>query len=522
VRIRTTSAALLGALLMVSPVAAGQIIGAPVRFDTADALKQILKRVEPSVPADLVAANPGAVLAADVVVRADGTVESVTLVTGPSGLEQPFVGALKQWVFRPFLRNGRPVRAVAMIDLALADPREEAFRKASNDYFSAQLACERALSTDARGAEPVCLQAVERSSALDASRRLERSNALGYHGVSLAAAGRDADALGRFEQAIAARQSASRGQRGDDAVDAGMAGLLAAAAGMEVRLNRLQAAAVRYATAISILERAIATLPEWRERYQPQLRDVMEQAATVKRALGESVEAVALEKRAAGVATPLPGAMPMRQLLGVLALGVTAPALTEDDVRQLTALVPAGKKLWFLAADQGFGDGGRMLVATLYLNPDGVRPGYRSGRAVTMRASWSPGTGPDAKRKWERWIESPYVHVPLAGREPDDVRGSDDRNRPAPIAQTPAEALTIEDAAAIVMLVRRSADASRNSGPGAVYTVVQPWTIDNIMPWSGGEVYVILRENVTVTGPGQRVTLRKTGAEWKIVEIQPW
>jgi len=252
---------------MASSAASGQVAGAPVRFDTADALKQVLKRVEPSLPLDVVAANPGAVLAADVVVRADGTVESVTLVTGPSGLEQPFVGALKQWVFRPFLRNGRPVRAVAMIDLALANPREEALRKASNDYVAAQLACERALATEARNAEPVCIQAVERSNALDTSSRLERANALGYHAVSLAVAGRDAEALGRFDQAIDARQRTARAQRGDAAVDVGMADLLAAAAAIEVRLNRLPAAAARYATAISILERAIAALPEWRERY---------------------------------------------------------------------------------------------------------------------------------------------------------------------------------------------------------------------------------------------------------------
>ena len=37
-----------------------------------------------------------------------------------------------------------------MIDLALANPREESLRKASNDYFAAQLACERALATDAK------------------------------------------------------------------------------------------------------------------------------------------------------------------------------------------------------------------------------------------------------------------------------------------------------------------------------------------------------------------------------------
>ncbi|HEY1308567.1 MAG TPA: energy transducer TonB [Vicinamibacterales bacterium] len=521
-KIRTASAAtLLAVLIMVSLASASQIGGAPVRFDTAEALKQTVKRVEPSLPPDIVAANPGAVLAADVVIRADGTVESVTLVTGPGALERPFVEALRQWVFRPFLRNGRPVRAVAMIDLALANPREESLRKASNDYLAAELACERALATDARSAEPVCLHAVSLSETLDASRRLERSHALGDHGISLAAAGRNADALARFEQAIAAHQDVLRAERSDSAADADMAGLLTAAAGMEARLNRLSAAAARYTTAISILERAIETLPEFRERYLPRLRNALEQAAVVKRALGESGEAAALEKRASDVSTSPPAAMPTRQLLGLLVLGTTAAALTEDDVRQVTALVPAGKKTWFLVAGESSGDGGRMLVATLYLNPDGVRLGHRWGRAVMMQAAWPERAASDTKRTWKRWIEWPYVHVPRAGREPDDVRGNDDRNRPVLVPKTPSEALTIDDAAAIVTLVQRTADGSRNLRTGAVYEAVQPWTIEDVTAWSGGDVHVHLRANVTVHGPGQRVTVRKM-AEWTIVEIQPW
>src|ERR1051325_8596207 len=66
-----------------------QTIGRPVRFDTAVAVKQLTKRVEPIFPPELVTANPGAVLAADLIVRANGTVESVTVVTSPTGLDPP-------------------------------------------------------------------------------------------------------------------------------------------------------------------------------------------------------------------------------------------------------------------------------------------------------------------------------------------------------------------------------------------------------------------------------------------------
>jgi hypothetical protein len=163
-----------------------------------------------------------------------------------------------------------------------------------------------------------------------------------------------------------------------------------------------------------------------------------------------------------------------------------------------------------------------MLVATLYLNPDGVRPGHRWGRALMVQAAWPENAAPDAKRTWERWVESPYVQIPRAGREPDDVRSNNDRNRPVLVPKTPSEALTIDEVVTIVTLVQRTADASRNGGPGAVYAVVQPWTIENVTAWSGGDVHVHLRKNVTVRSPGQRVTVKKTRAEWKIVEIQPW
>ena len=128
----STSCLLAGCLLTASVIPHAQPIGRPVRFDTDVALKQVTKRVEPVLPPDLVTANPGAVLAADVVVRANGTVESVTIVTAPPGLDTPLTAALQQWTFQPFLVNGRPVRAVVMIDVALADPRAEAERRSSD------------------------------------------------------------------------------------------------------------------------------------------------------------------------------------------------------------------------------------------------------------------------------------------------------------------------------------------------------------------------------------------------------
>ena len=125
-----------------SPAANTQTTGVPVRVDTAVALKQIMTRVEPPLSPELVAANPGAVLAADLVVRSDGSVESVTLIAGPQGFERALVTALRQWTFKPFNVNGRPARVVTMIDIALPNPQQEAEQRAYADYADARRAGE--------------------------------------------------------------------------------------------------------------------------------------------------------------------------------------------------------------------------------------------------------------------------------------------------------------------------------------------------------------------------------------------
>src|SRR5215471_8319025 len=86
---------------------------APMRIDSSVAMRQIVKRVDPVFPPDVIAANPGAPFAADVVIKTDGTVESVTIVLGPPALHAAAIAALKQWTFKPFMNAGRPVRATA-------------------------------------------------------------------------------------------------------------------------------------------------------------------------------------------------------------------------------------------------------------------------------------------------------------------------------------------------------------------------------------------------------------------------
>jgi len=481
-----------------------------------------MKRVEPVLPPDIVTANPGAVLAADVVVRANGTVESVTIVTAPPGLETPLTAALQQWTFQPFLVNGRPVRAVVMIDVALADPRADAERRSSQAYESGRLACEAALGTGTPNPDVPCGRLAALSDALRPERQLERVHAFQLHGVALARVGRAAEALTRFEQAIALRQRVG----GNPDADADMGTLYLMAGQAQVLLNRLPQADALYERAIATIERAMAASPEMRGLYTTALANGFRLRAELKRATGNAAEAAALEARAGSAPpadrdTPLP---PMRQSQGTVLLGPLGPALTDDDVSQLRALLPSGKRAWVMVANTGFKNGGEFVGVEVYLDPDAAGPMARSGRIIAAEASRPTGTPMTAKKSWARWRESRWVQVPIPGRNPDEIWGHGDVNRPTEIGDTAGEPLTIDEAADIVRTLRAAAKATSAArtpvGRGAVYVEVQPWTIESVMRWNG-DVQAQIAENETLAGPGQWITLKKNGGRWDVDTIQP-
>ena len=56
----------------------------------------------------------------DVMVRAliaeDGKIENVTAVSGPAGLQQAAVDAMRNWRYRPYLMNGKAVEVMTYIN----------------------------------------------------------------------------------------------------------------------------------------------------------------------------------------------------------------------------------------------------------------------------------------------------------------------------------------------------------------------------------------------------------------------
>ena len=79
-------------------------------------------RVEPVMPSsDAVGLRvSGTVIIAFEITR-DGKVRRATAVSGPKLLRPPVLAAVKQWTFKPYVLNGKPITVAASIPLTVSN-----------------------------------------------------------------------------------------------------------------------------------------------------------------------------------------------------------------------------------------------------------------------------------------------------------------------------------------------------------------------------------------------------------------
>jgi tetratricopeptide (TPR) repeat protein len=391
----------------------------------------------------------------------------------------------------------------------------------AEQYSAVRLSCERALATRGSDAETICGRLVELSDSLEASRMLERVHALQFHGISLLVSARPKEAATRFDRAIDLRK---RAQGRESESDADMASLLEMSAQAQIGLRNLPAAETLYTNSIATLERAIAALPAFRDRYRQQLDDTLRRFAELKIAMGKTADARALVERAGAVpsSTVDVALPPPRRDGSTLLLGI-GPQLTADDMRQLRALVPGDKIEWFIVVNEEALQGA--LLAQIYLEADAVRPNLRRGSVVYAEAKNVANGKLDGKKTWARLpFKVAYAQVPLPGRDALEIRGNDDRNRPANVPETATGAsLTDGQLVSLVAFLRSPADspAAAPSNRGALYTRVQEWPIEEITKWADDNIEVRLVEFKTTARQGQRIRLKPNGSGWTIVEMGP-
>ena len=74
------------------------------------------KRVNPVYPSMARTIRQSGVVKVEFVIDEEGNVTEINNTSGPSMLQRAATDALKKWQFKPFLRDGVPVRAVGFVN----------------------------------------------------------------------------------------------------------------------------------------------------------------------------------------------------------------------------------------------------------------------------------------------------------------------------------------------------------------------------------------------------------------------
>jgi outer membrane biosynthesis protein TonB len=77
----------------------------------------ILTRVQPVFPKEARDQHVNGSVVMRVIIGTDGLVKSVEPVSGPELLRQPYADAVKQWTYKPYLLNGRPVEVETIVTI---------------------------------------------------------------------------------------------------------------------------------------------------------------------------------------------------------------------------------------------------------------------------------------------------------------------------------------------------------------------------------------------------------------------
>jgi TonB family protein len=135
-----------------------------LEVDQAELAKHVNHRVPPVYPPIAKAARIQGEVVFQVNVSTAGHVESLKVLNGPAMLQQAAMDCLRQWTYRPFLKDGTPVPATgkASIFFSLGDS-PEALRKdqeIADRYFKLDDQCHKAVlsHSDPAAAESVCNQ----------------------------------------------------------------------------------------------------------------------------------------------------------------------------------------------------------------------------------------------------------------------------------------------------------------------------------------------------------------------------
>jgi TonB family protein len=262
-----------------------------ITISKEDATAHLLKKVEPSTPPLAKAARIGGVVVLSIVVSSEGQVTSTRVVSGHPMLIQAALDAVKQWTYRPFESDGKPVPAKTQVEVFFAGARSKEDEDIHQRYYKSEEECRTLVnSRKYEEGETKCREAVTLSNALPPDTILERSMARSLLAHTIYLQGRAAEAIPIYAEALKLNQAYLEDNDADLASDYANLGRAYAKTGDLSKADSL------YATSVKTFKAAIVNLPSMKDNYTARLKRTLKEYAQIKLAEGQSSEAEQLGK----------------------------------------------------------------------------------------------------------------------------------------------------------------------------------------------------------------------------------
>jgi protein TonB len=115
--ISTVVAAIVLALSVPMPAVSQAGGQQPIRVGGSAQQVNLVSQQRPVYPPEAKAARIQGLVQLQILIGKDGTVQNLTVLTGPEELRQSAVDAVKQWAYKPTLLNGQPVEVITTVDV---------------------------------------------------------------------------------------------------------------------------------------------------------------------------------------------------------------------------------------------------------------------------------------------------------------------------------------------------------------------------------------------------------------------
>jgi TonB family protein len=289
---------MLRVLIVIALVTGAAAADTPKRVERGVAQQHLVKKVDPVVPPIALLAGTGGTVAVDVVISADGSVTSTTLLSGPSVLQTACIEAVRKWKYKPFVENGQAVAVVTKVDCTFRAPSYSSSEESAlHDYYPVDNACTNLYSAkNYSDAETKCRAAVLLAEQLPADRMIERSTSYAFLAHTFLSEGKLDDAIPLYQKSLDAYRGVEHSERdadfATDHVNLARAYFLA---------RQFDKADPLYARAIQIYEAAIVALPDMKENYAARMKRAILEYAKLKEVEGDSDAAKSLAEKAAAI-----------------------------------------------------------------------------------------------------------------------------------------------------------------------------------------------------------------------------